>query len=122
MSETVRVLLVDDEPLVRANTAAMLTELSHRVIDCQSGPEALRLMEQGLHPDLLVTDQVMPAMSGTELVAAARERRPALPALIISGYPQGDEQRLVVGRLAKPFGVRDLAGAVAALPLPERAA
>lgn len=111
-----KILLVDDEPLVRANTAAMLTELNHEVVDCGSGPEALRLMEGGLSPDLLVTDQVMPQMNGTQLVEAVRARRPALPALIISGYPQGDEMRLAVGRLAKPFGVRELADAMARLP------
>jgi CheY-like chemotaxis protein len=96
----------------------MLAELHHEVVDCGSGSEAIRLLEAGLSPDLLVTDQVMPQMSGVELVTAARQRRPALPALIISGYPQGDEPRLVVGRLAKPFGVRDLAAAMARLPVP----
>jgi PAS domain S-box-containing protein len=116
--DALTILLVDDEPLVRANTAAMLAELHHQVVDCGSGPEAIKLLEAGLSPDLLVTDQVMPQMSGVELVTAARQRRPTLPALIISGYPQGDEPRLVVGRLAKPFGVRDLAAAMARLPVP----
>ena len=73
------ILLVDDDRLVRASTAAMLADLHHRVTDCGSGAEALRLLDQGLAPDLLVTDQVMPQMTGTQLIARIREARPTLP-------------------------------------------
>ena len=116
------ILLVDDDRLVRASTAAMLADLHHRVTDCGSGAEALRLLDQGLAPDLLVTDQVMPQMTGTQLIARIREAHPTLPALIISGYPQGDaDQALTVGRLAKPFRRHELARALAGVPLPARA-
>jgi len=108
------VLLVDDEPLVRANTAAMLAELGHRVTSCGSGAEALELLGDGTAPDLLVTDQVMPGMTGVQLAAVARRKRPALPVLIVSGYPAGDEPEVMAGRLAKPFGLAELSAAVAA--------
>lgn len=114
------ILLVDDEPLVRGNTAALLAEMGHQVIDCASPTEALGRLDGAWRPDLLVTDQVMPQMSGVELIQAIRRRLPDLPALIISGYPEGDEPELRAGRLAKPFGVRDLADAIATLGCDDR--
>src|SRR5690242_21089910 len=55
------ILLVDDEPLVRSSAAAMLEAMGHNVRECAAGAEALALVERGYRPDLLVTDQAMPA-------------------------------------------------------------
>ena len=114
--ESMRILLVDDDALVRASTAAMLTELRHDVTDCKSAEEAMQLMERGFIPDVLVTDQVMPGMSGTQLVDLVRRRWPEQKALLVSGFPQGEGMNTrSLHRLAKPFRTTELADALASL-------
>ncbi len=113
-----RVLLVDDEELVRATTADMLTELGYEVAEAGSGAEALALLEGGLAPDLLVTDHLMPGMTGTELARRMAAQRPggtAPPCLIISGYAEVDGIAPELPRLTKPFRQADLAAAIGAL-------
>jgi len=107
------ILLVDDEELVRCGTADMLADLGHCVTQATSGTAALSLLRtQGY--DLLVTDYLMPAMNGLELVGEVRRLRPDLPALLITGFAdlaEGATEHLV--RLPKPFRQADLAQAVA---------
>jgi len=106
-SETI--LVVEDDPRVRAVTVRALRAAGHRVLVAGNGAEALGIAEGNggiLH--LVVTDVVMPGMSGPAVVDALRARRPGLPALFVSGYP-----REVIARrgvldtgiefLAKPF-------------------
>jgi PAS domain S-box-containing protein len=105
------VLLVDDEPLVRASTATMLSALGYGVIEAESGSEALRLMEE--RPvELIVSDQLMPGMTGTELAAEVGQRWPGIPVLIISGYADLESISPNLPRLNKPFRRRDLADAI----------
>jgi signal transduction histidine kinase len=108
-------LLVDDEDLVRASTAAMLTDLGYNVIEATSGEEALRLIEGGLSFDVVVTDHLMPGMRGTELARTLLERFPERPALIISGYAEVEGVAADLARLSKPFRQTDLAAALADL-------
>ncbi|HEU4959776.1 MAG TPA: PAS domain S-box protein [Sphingomonas sp.] len=111
-----KVLLVDDEPLVRASTAAMLQAMRHDVIECASGAEALQAIEDGYAPDLLVTDQVMPHMMGDRLAALVRAHRPAARALIISGFRGAAvDTGSAGGWLAKPFRAEELAAAIGAV-------
>ncbi|MFT4935530.1 MAG: signal transduction histidine kinase, partial [Pseudoalteromonas distincta] len=77
-------LLVDDEELVRMTTADMLTDLGFEVIEANSGEEALRLLEEGLRPNLLVTDHLMPGVTGAELARKVQADWPGLPILIVS--------------------------------------
>ncbi|TZG28718.1 hybrid sensor histidine kinase/response regulator [Sphingomonas montanisoli] len=112
-SETL--LVVEDDDDVRAYTVATLRELGYRVIEAHDGASALRLLErqeQGVQ--LLVTDVVMPAMSGSELAQAARALVPDLLVLYTSGYPRDAitrDGRLSPGvdLLAKPFTFKGLA-------------
>jgi CheY-like chemotaxis protein len=106
------VLLVDDEDLIRTTTADMLTEMGYRVIEANCAAAALRLVEEGLTPDLLMTDHLMPGMTGTELAQALRARR-ELPVLIISGYADSDSIDPDLARLTKPFRQDDLTQALA---------
>ncbi len=111
---TGRLLLVDDDDLVRASTAAVLKEQGHEVIDVASGKEALVLLRAGERFDLLVTDFVMPQMSGAELIRETRGLRPGLPVLMITGYADpGAEMPKDIGLLAKPFRSLELLGRVA---------
>jgi CheY-like chemotaxis protein len=106
------VLLVDDEELVRASTAGMLADLGYRVVEADCGESALALVNQGLVPKLLVTDQLMPGLSGTDLAVRLRDRFAALPVLIVSGYADLDSLSPAFPHLSKPFRQAELAAAL----------
>jgi PAS domain S-box-containing protein len=106
-------LLVDDEDLVRESTAEMLGDMGYHVVEATSAERALKMVEEGLAFDLLVTDHLMPGMSGVELARAIRARHPGLPVLIISGYADTDTIAPDLPRLAKPFRRGDLADSLA---------
>jgi PAS domain S-box-containing protein len=109
------VLLVDDEDLVRLSTADMLTELCYTVVEASSAEEALRLLDRGLNPDIVVTDHLMPGMSGTDLVRLLRKDRPGIMFLVVSGYAETFGLTPDLPRLTKPFRSAELAAAIAAL-------
>jgi CheY-like chemotaxis protein/two-component sensor histidine kinase len=109
------VLLVDDEDLVRATAAEMLAELGYVVVEASSADEAMRLLGQGLSPDLVVTDHLMPGLTGTELARLLRTERPELPVLIVSGYADMDGIAPDLPRLTKPFRRDELAAGLQGL-------
>jgi CheY-like chemotaxis protein len=110
------VLLVDDEPLVRAGSRHMLGEAGHAVVEAASAVEALQLLRAGLRVDILVTDYAMPGMSGSRLAEAARHLQPGLPVLLVTGYANLDDAEAErLPRLAKPYSAAGLAHAVAKL-------
>lgn len=108
-----RVLAVDDDPLILMNTASLLEDLGHEVIEAHSGSDALAKFRARNDIDLVITDQAMPKMTGTDLITTIFELRPKMPAIIASGYGEGVEMpgRQVV-RLSKPFGQVQLAHAM----------
>jgi CheY-like chemotaxis protein len=108
-------LLVDDEDLVRMSTADMLMDLGYEVVEAASAEEALRLVGGGLAPDLLVTDHLMPGMTGAELAAELRARQADLPVLIVSGYAEAEAIAPGLPRLTKPFRNAELAASLAAM-------
>jgi len=80
------VLLVEDEAGVRAVAAERLRELGYTVLEAGDGPAALRLLRPGARVDLLVTDVGLPkGLNGRQVAEMARERRPGLPVLFITG-------------------------------------
>ncbi|WP_344696944.1 PAS domain S-box protein [Sphingomonas rosea] len=105
-------LLVDDDELVRASTSGMLGDLGYRVIEADSGEAALALIEKGERFDLLVTDQLMPGISGTDLAVQLRQRREDLPVLIVSGYADLESLSPAFPHLSKPFRQAELATAL----------
>jgi len=108
-------LLVDDEEYIRLSTADMLAELGFSVHEAASGEAALRAIDAGMQPDVLITDHLMPGMTGVELAHAVRARWPETKILIVSGYAEGDGLDPSWPRLTKPFVQSDLATAVAGL-------
>jgi PAS domain S-box-containing protein len=108
------VLLVDDEPLVRASTADMLAEMGYEVVEADSGADALALIDLRA-PDLVITDHLMPGLSGTDLALILAAERPGLPVLIVSGYAELDGLPADLPRLTKPFRQADLADCIARL-------
>jgi len=109
-------LLVDDETLVRTSTAELLQELGYAVTEAGSAAEALDLVRTGLVPELVVTDHMMPGMTGARLAAVLREMVPGLPVLMITAYADlRAEEALGLEVLGKPFAFADLAARIAAL-------
>ena len=117
-----RVLLVDDDPLVLAGTSAMLDDLGHHVIEARSGQEALAVVGADIAVDLVITDHVMPGVTGLELAMQIKKLRPEVPIILASGYAELSEAELSqIARLPKPFTLSALSQAVAAA-LPGREA
>ncbi len=98
-AEALRVLLVEDEVLVRMTTAVMLADLGHDVLEAETGAEAIDRLIQGV--DLVVCDLGLPDMDGLALVDKVRERLPGIPVIVASGAA-GVEGRDVVW-LGKPY-------------------
>jgi PAS domain S-box-containing protein len=102
-----RILLVEDNPEVSQVTAQMLGSMGFSVEATDRARKALALLEAGEQFDLLLTDVVMPdGMTGLDLVKAVRQRFPALPAILVSGYNdvvEGDGGGFLVLRKPVPF-------------------
>lgn len=108
------ILAVDDDALVRMGTVAMLEDLGHAVLEAGSGGDALAILRAGEPVDLVVTDQMMPGMTGLELAEAIRAERPGLPVILATGYSEIPKDALarLGGMLAKPFSQGQLATAI----------
>jgi len=116
-----RVLVVDDDALVAEAVVAMLEDLGHRAIHVLSGYRALEALEREPSITLVITDQVMPGMSGLQLARRIRERWPALPILLASGHGELSEKaELGLPLLSKPFREQDLARALEGLVTAQR--
>ncbi|PZW65019.1 hypothetical protein F475_01095 [Pseudomonas sp. URMO17WK12:I6] len=108
------VLVVDDDSLVLTSTSLLLEDLGHRVISAASGAQALELFDNGHDIDLVITDMVMPRMSGAQLGQAIRTLKPHLPIILATGYAErleGFAARLP--RLSKPFTQLNLVEVIA---------
>ena len=108
-----RILLVEDDDAVRSALAHRLQRLAFAVTTAASGAEALQIVEQRTF-DLVLTDSVMPGISGPELVEHLRETRPELRIILMSGYTPGERDDATTGyqRLRKPFTTSQLAHAL----------
>ena len=113
------VLLVEDQDSVRAVVAEYLREFDYTVLEAPDGAAALRLLRLGARADLLVTDVGLPGgLNGRQVADAAREHRPGLPVLFITGYADGAlDRQLAPGMemIAKPFALDVLAIRVQAM-------
>lgn len=107
-------LVIDDEPIVRAGTAEMLFELGYDVVEAPGAIEGLGMIEDGLDPTIVVTDHIMPGMTGAELALRLRAERPRTPVMIISGYQGIDLIAPDIVRLSKPFRQIHLSASIAA--------
>lgn len=102
------VLVVDDEDLLLTMAETVLSDYGYRVMTAKSGEQALDILHSGLEIDLLITDMVMPGMSGRELIAQVRRLAPNLRVLCTSGYarPAHEDEGEVF--LQKPFTTHEL--------------
>ena len=112
------ILVVEDDPALRAYTVEILTDLGYRVYQASSGEAALKVIEEELALDLLFTDVVMPGkFNGRQLADEAVRRRPRLKVLFTTGYTRNaivHHGRLDAGRqlISKPFTASDLSAKI----------
>jgi two-component system cell cycle sensor histidine kinase/response regulator CckA len=112
------VLLVEDEDPVRLFSARALRTKGYKVLEAKTGDAALEMLTADQEPvDLLITDVVMPRMDGPALIGAARDHRPELKVICMSGYAEDSfrqklEELSDIHFLPKPFSLEQLAGKV----------
>jgi len=109
------ILAVDDDALVLMSTELMLGSLGHKVLAATSAAHALEILRHGEPVDLVITDEAMPQMRGSQLAEIVHAERPALPIVLATGYadlrsPEG--AILPLPRVEKPFSQADLAAAI----------
>lgn len=106
-------LVVDDEPGVRMCTADVLIDMGYEVVEAGSAEDALAALERGVVPALLVTDHLMPGMSGSDLAREVAARHPQAAVIVVSGYTNVElDPGLVL--LGKPFRLKELRDCVVA--------
>lgn len=103
------ILVVDDDPLVLDNTVAMLEDMGHMVSSASSGSEALEMLPRIADLGMVISDQLMPGMTGVQLAREIAASRPYLPIMLVSGYSDlADDPMMKLPLLAKPFNQRSL--------------
>jgi CheY-like chemotaxis protein len=114
------VLIVEDEPVVRAVIVEMLGEQGYRTLEAIDGPSGLRVLRTNARIDLLVTDVGLPGMNGRQLADQARETRPGLKVLFITGYAESvaisdDFLQPGMEMITKPFDLDNLSRRIRAM-------
>jgi two-component system OmpR family response regulator len=94
-----RVLVVEDDPVIRMLIVATLQDAGLDVLEAASGSEALLLMQDPDHVDLILTDLNMPEPDGAEVATRARTQHPRIPVLFVTGRPD----LLAVRRPPRPY-------------------
>jgi signal transduction histidine kinase/ActR/RegA family two-component response regulator len=116
-----RILVVEDDPRVRTSTVEALQDLDYDPVACESGEEAIRIFDRQTF-DLVISDVIMPEMTGPELIKILKAKRQDFAVLFVTGYVGESEGDSLVGHelLRKPFTVGALASAVATALSSER--
>jgi CheY-like chemotaxis protein len=110
------ILILDDEPDVRRVMVEALQSRGYKVLEASHGPDALTLLEEHDEIALLITDLVLPLMSGEKVREQTLRIRPELPVLIVTGFTHSvPHQDDITGYLGKPFAIQELLQAVAQL-------
>ena len=108
-----RVVAVDDDPLVLAGTASMLEDLGHSVLSASGAVEALGMIRNEPGIDLVISDQVMPKMTGLQLFEVLRQEHPDLRLILASGFADLPASAYALAvKVAKPFDQQQLADAI----------
>lgn len=119
------ILVVDDSTLIQWSLKSTLEGAQYRVETCPDGAEAIKRLDAGLRPDLILTDLNMPNMNGLELIRAARQRLRFTPIIVVSTESQlsiKDEAKRAgaTGWLVKPVQPPDVLKVIGAV-LPKAA-
>ncbi|MBO9544608.1 PAS domain-containing protein [Caulobacter sp.] len=114
------VLVVEDDPAVRLLVVQVLEELGYRAIETEGGRDANPILQSARSIDLMISDVGLPGLNGRQLAEIARESRPALPILFMTGYAeQASEQSAFLDEgmeiITKPFAIDQLARRIGAI-------
>lgn len=107
-AQTSTILVVEDDDIVRMLIVDVLEELEYAVLEAEDGAAALNTLNSTTHIDLLMTDQGLPDMKGTELAGQARQIRPQVPVLFASGYAEIIDIPEGMYSIGKPFSIDQL--------------
>ena len=107
LADGITILGVDDEKIPRALRSLILQKKGYRVVEVASGKEALELLTDGVF-HLVLSDQMMPGMTGTELAKAIKSIRPAMPFILISGVNEVPPDANYADRFISKVGGPDL--------------
>ena len=113
-----RILVVEDESLVREVMVEVLTDAGFEVVEASSGAEALHMMDDPDCMDMVVTDLNMPGVDGLAVAYHARRTHAGVPVLFVTARPdllRASPPPEPVRYLSKPFALAELTGAVSAL-------
>ena len=110
-----RVLLVEDDPIIRMGSASLLKRLGNVVVSAVHAEQALQFMESEPAFDVLFTDIGLPGMRGDALAARVRQRFPEMPVVFVTGYDDAPQLDGRVAYVAKPFGRAEVERAMAAV-------
>ena len=111
------VLLVEDDPSVRLLIREVLVELSYVALEAEEANEAIPILASDRQIDLMISDVGLPGMNGRQLAEVARQHRPELPVLFVTGYAENAAIRAGflgtnMDMIAKPFSIDALAGKI----------
>ena len=123
VSRPLRILLVDDDELIRSSVPAMLKVIGHRVDAVASAPDAIRFLESGQAIDTVILDNNMPGMTGAQALPRIRALRPDLPVFLATGFVDGNVEEVAVTVsgveiLMKPFSLAEVRDKLRGLPEP----
>ncbi len=115
-----RVLLVDDEAIVRKPIGLLLTKAGYEVVEAEDGEQAIKALNEGDNPlmvDAIVCDIRMPKINGTDAIAYFRSQYPTVPVVVLTGYPDIElavslMHQGVVDYLVKPVAQDELLSAI----------
>jgi CheY-like chemotaxis protein len=110
MSVSARVLVVEDDLANQQSLSALLTQMGHIPTVADRGDEALRLLDTAVELDIIISDVVMPGMSGIDFARRARIMRPGMPIVLVTGNSEAMESVLASGAVAllKPYSPETL--------------
>ena len=108
------VLVIDDEEPVRQVASEILGYLGYTVVMAGSGEDGVKLVREGMRPDVVLLDVIMPGMNGFQTLRKLRETEPELPILICTGYSDRKAAESLVnegadGFVNKPYNIETLA-------------
>jgi len=114
------VLVIEDDPSVRLLVLQVLEELGYRTIETESGRDATPILQSTRAIDLMISDVGLPGLNGRQLAEIARETRPGLPILFMTGYAEqaADQAAFLepgMEIITKPFAIEQLAKRIDAI-------
>lgn len=108
------ILVVDDDLLVLAGTAALINDIGHTAIEAQSADQALEMLASGVTVDVVITDYAMPTMNGLDLARSIREQYPGIPIILMTGYAEMPQEQAEpwLSKISKPCSQRAISSAI----------